>query len=47
MTIFEYTSWLKQLADALQDVGHPVSNPSQVLNMLHGLNASSAISSRG
>ena len=29
---------LKRLADKLRDIGHPVSKPSQVLNLLHGLN---------
>jgi histone deacetylase 1/2 len=38
MSITEYTMRLKQLADSLRDVGYPVSEPSQVLNLLRGLN---------
>ncbi|XP_066358393.1 uncharacterized protein [Miscanthus floridulus] len=34
-----YTGRLKQLADALRDVGQPVRETSQVLNMLRGLNS--------
>ncbi|CAN6283452.1 unnamed protein product [Urochloa humidicola] len=37
MTMLAYTSRLKKLADKLRDVGHPVSEPSQVLNLLRGL----------
>jgi hypothetical protein len=38
LSITEYTMRLKQLADSLRDVGYPVSEPSQVLNLLRGLN---------
>jgi hypothetical protein len=34
----EYCTKLKKLFDNLRDVGHPVSEPSQVLNLLRGLN---------
>ena len=37
-TIDEYCSTLKRLADKLRDIGQPVSEPSQVLNLLCGLN---------
>ncbi|XP_062224693.1 uncharacterized protein LOC133923398 [Phragmites australis] len=37
-TITDYTARLKTLADNLRDVGQPVSEPSQVLNLLRGLN---------
>jgi hypothetical protein len=37
MDITAYTGRLKHLADALRDVGQPVRETSQVLNMLHGL----------
>jgi hypothetical protein len=38
LSITDYTMRLKQLADSLRDVGYPVSEPSQVLNLLRGLN---------
>ncbi|CAD6341796.1 unnamed protein product [Miscanthus lutarioriparius] len=38
MTINAYCTKLKRLADQLRDIGHPVSEPSQVLNLLRGLN---------
>ncbi|RLN07162.1 uncharacterized protein C2845_PM11G06170 [Panicum miliaceum] len=38
MTINAYCTKLKRLTDQLRDIGHPVSEPSQVLNLLHGLN---------
>ncbi|CAN6297344.1 unnamed protein product [Urochloa humidicola] len=38
MTMMQYTSRLKKLADDLRDLGQPVSEPSQVLNLLRGLN---------
>jgi hypothetical protein len=38
LTITEYTMRLKQLADSLCDVGYPVPEPSQVLNLLCELN---------
>jgi len=38
MSIREYCTKLKRLANNLRDIGHPVSKPSQVLNLLHGLN---------
>jgi hypothetical protein len=38
MSINEYCTKLKRLADQLRDIGHPVSEPSQVLNLLRGLN---------
>ena len=34
----DYYTQLKRLADQLRDIGHPVSEPSQVLNLLRGLN---------
>nr|CAB3463731.1 unnamed protein product [Digitaria exilis] len=34
MSMTDYTAQLKRLADNLRDVGHPVSEPSQVLNLL-------------
>ncbi|KAF8780514.1 hypothetical protein HU200_001642 [Digitaria exilis] len=37
LTVNGYCSRLKQLADALRDVGQPVSEASQVLNLLRGL----------
>ncbi|XP_066351294.1 uncharacterized protein [Miscanthus floridulus] len=39
MDITQYTEHLKQLADGLRDVGQPVREISQVLNMLHGLSS--------
>ncbi|CAO2036600.1 unnamed protein product [Urochloa humidicola] len=36
--MMEYTSRLKKLADELRGIGQPVSEPSQVLNLLRGLN---------
>jgi hypothetical protein len=39
MDISKYTGHLKQLSDALRDVGQPVSETSQVLNMLRGLSS--------
>jgi hypothetical protein len=39
MDIAQYTGRLKQLADALRDVGQPVRETSQVLNMLRGLSS--------
>ncbi|XP_066323825.1 uncharacterized protein [Miscanthus floridulus] len=38
LSITDYTAKLKELADALRDLGQMVSEPSQVLNMLRGLN---------
>ncbi|KAK3139857.1 hypothetical protein QOZ80_5AG0391610 [Eleusine coracana subsp. coracana] len=38
MSMTEYTTRLKTLADNLRNVGHTVSEPSQVLNLLRGLN---------
>jgi len=38
MSIKDYCTKLKRLADKLRDIGHPVSEPSQVLNLLRGLN---------
>jgi hypothetical protein len=37
LTVTDYTARLKTLADRLRDLGQPVSEPSQVLNLLHGL----------
>jgi hypothetical protein len=37
MDITAYIGWLKQLDDALRDIGQPVHETSQVLNMLRGL----------
>ncbi|XP_066385539.1 uncharacterized protein [Miscanthus floridulus] len=39
MDIAQYTGHLKQLNDALHDVGQPVGEMSQLLNLLHGLNS--------
>jgi hypothetical protein len=39
MDITQYTGRLKQLADALRDVGQLVGETSQVLNLLRGLNS--------
>ncbi|XP_066309406.1 uncharacterized protein [Miscanthus floridulus] len=39
MDIVQYTGRLKQLADDLRDVGQPVGETSQVLNMLRGLSS--------
>ena len=39
MDITQYTGRLKQLADALRDVGQPVRETSQVLNMLCALSS--------
>jgi hypothetical protein len=38
MSINEYCTKLKCLNDQLRAIGHTVSEPSQVLNLLHGLN---------
>ena len=38
MSINAYCTKLKRIADQLRDIGHPVSEPSQVLNLLRGLN---------
>jgi hypothetical protein len=38
MSMMAYCTKLKRLADQLSDIGHPVSEPSQVLNLLRGLN---------
>lgn len=37
LSIQDYCTKLKRLADQLREVGHPVSEPSQVLNLLRGL----------
>ena len=37
LSIHDYCTKLKRLADQLRNVGHPVSEPSQVLNLLRGL----------
>jgi hypothetical protein len=39
LSITEYTAKLKELAEALRDLGQPVPEPSQVLNILWGLNS--------
>ncbi|KAJ1254351.1 hypothetical protein BS78_K078200 [Paspalum vaginatum] len=39
MSITDYCARLKTLADGLRDLDQPVSEPSQVLNMLRGLNS--------
>jgi hypothetical protein len=39
LTISDYCHKLKKLADNLRDIRHPVSEPSQVLNLLRGLNS--------
>ncbi|XP_062233324.1 uncharacterized protein LOC133930646 [Phragmites australis] len=38
LSVTDYCAKLKQLADALCDIGQPVPESSQVLNMLRGLN---------
>ncbi|XP_066385277.1 uncharacterized protein [Miscanthus floridulus] len=38
LSINDYCTKLKQIADQLRDIGHAVSEPSQVLNLLRGLN---------
>lgn len=38
LSINAYCTKLKRLSDQLHDIGHPVSKPSQVLNLLRGLN---------
>ena len=38
MSMNTYCTKLKRIADQLRDIGHPVSEPSQVLNLLRGLN---------
>jgi hypothetical protein len=38
LSINAYCQQMKELADALKDVGHPVSEPQLVLNLLRGLN---------
>jgi hypothetical protein len=38
MSMNDYHTKLKRIADQLRDIGHPVSEPSQVLNLLRGLN---------
>jgi hypothetical protein len=38
LSVTDYCTKLKKLADNLRDVGHPVSEPSQVLNLIRGLN---------
>ncbi|CAD6205206.1 unnamed protein product [Miscanthus lutarioriparius] len=38
MSMTEYYTKLKRIADQLRDIGHHVSEPSQVLNLLRGLN---------
>jgi hypothetical protein len=39
LCVHDYFSHLKQLADLLRDVGHPVSVPAMVINALCGLNS--------
>jgi hypothetical protein len=39
MDIAQYTGRLKTLADALRDVGQPVGETRQVLNMLRGISS--------
>jgi hypothetical protein len=39
MTITAYFGRLKQLVDLLRDVGHPIFEPSMVVNALRGLNS--------
>ncbi|XP_066392706.1 uncharacterized protein [Miscanthus floridulus] len=38
MSMNDYCTKLKQIVDQLRDIGHPISEQSQVLNLLHGLN---------
>jgi hypothetical protein len=40
LSIHEYCTKFKRLADQLRNIGHHVSEPSQVLNLLCGLNPS-------
>ncbi|XP_066358010.1 uncharacterized protein [Miscanthus floridulus] len=39
MDIAQYTGKLKKLAEALRDIGQPIQETSQVLNLLRGLNS--------
>ena len=38
LSVDAYAQKMKHTADALREVGHPVSNPQLVLNLLRGLN---------
>jgi hypothetical protein len=38
MSMNDYCTKLKRIADQLRDISHPVSEPSQVLNLLRGVN---------
>jgi hypothetical protein len=38
LTVNEYCTRLKDLADNLRDIGKPISNTDQVLNLIRGLN---------
>jgi hypothetical protein len=39
LSVHDYFSRLKQLADLLRGIGHPVSDPTMVINVLGGLNS--------
>jgi len=38
LSMNDYYTKLKQITDQLRHIGHPISEPSQVLNLLRGLN---------
>ena len=38
LSIDAYAQWIKQMTDALLDIGHAISEPQLVLNLLRGLN---------
>jgi hypothetical protein len=46
MDITTYTGRLKRLADGLRDLGQPVRETSQVINMLRGLSPSFVVRCR-
>lgn len=39
MSISDYSDRLKSYTDGLADLGFPISEPTQVLTLLHGLSA--------
>jgi hypothetical protein len=39
LSVIDYFSSLKLLADLLRDVGHPVSDPAMVISAMHDLNS--------
>ena len=46
MSMNDYCTKLKRIADQLRDISYAVSELSQVLNLLRGLNPRTATSSR-